>query len=271
VRTSLCVGLGLLLPACFSEAPQVDPPGTTADETSATSTSDGASSTTGTADVSSGESGESSDGGDGFCATQRGALRCDDFESGALSDEWQAVIGSTDAIDVTTPGNASMYAATFALGGAMGSVARLRDDHGIAHVMHTFAINIPAECVPPSRGLVLASFATFAAEVETTSIDLVLLPDDSLGLRRRSKLDTEPDSTIAAPPRGTWATLELEVDETATGFAARVGFDDAFASQDFVGLGVGAGRRSSVGLLAPGGMTNCAAMYDDVLIVAVPR
>jgi hypothetical protein len=136
-------------------------------------------------------------------------------------------------------------------------------------VRHGFALRLEPSCVPPAAGVVLASYATFVMpELEATRVELVLLPDNRLGLRKGPSMDMEPGpivAEIASPPVGEWAVLAwgVDLDNATIGMSISDGTDSD--TGNVVALGtLGMGRRSAIGLASPAA-TTCTVSFDDVL------
>lgn len=256
--------VSLLLTGCFEQAPTID--GESGGVGSSSGDTSGASSDT----SSGGETG----GGAAFCAVHAGAIACLDFEaSDVLPAIGEQLTRNGGTLGIIEDGFASSRALAAILMGMLDGVAVLRIDHTADGVRHAFALRLEPDCVPPDAGVVLASFGTFVTpEVEAARVELVLLPDQRLGLRKGPGMaDMTPGpvvAEIASPPAGEWATIVWEVELDSATISMSIGDGTQSDSGMAVALGtLGDGRRSGIGLASPAA-TTCTVSIDDVLFEA---
>lgn len=256
--------VSLLLTGCFEQAPTID--GESGGVGASSGDTSGASSDT--------SSGGDTGAGAGLCAVHVGAIACLDFEdSDALPAIGEQLTRNGGTLGIIEDGFASSRALAAILMGMLDGIAVLRVDHTADGVRHAFALRLEPDCVPPDAGVVLASFGTFVMpEFDAARVELVLLPDQRLGVRKGpSMVEMTPGpvvAEIASPPLGEWASIVWEVELDSATISTSIGDGTQSDSGMAVALDtLGPGRRSSIGLASPAA-TTCTVSFDDVLFEA---
>jgi hypothetical protein len=261
--------LSLVLSGCFEQAPTIEAGTTDGGSTSGVgaSTSSGGGSEMGSDEASGTETGS----GETFCAGRAGAIACLDFEGNdAIPPIAEQTARNGGTLGILEDGFESMRALVAVLDGMPDGVAALRIEHREDTVRHGFALRLEPGCVPPAAGLVLASYATYVMpQSDATRVELVLLPDNRIGVRKGSSMtDADPGpivAEIASPPIGEWAVLAwgVDLDNATIGLSISDGTESDSGSVVAIGV-LGDGRRSGIGL-GSRAATTCTATFDNVV------
>lgn len=250
----------LLLGACFEDAPMIEAPDATTGSTADT----GTSATSG----ATGSSVESTGSEPGAFCPKAGVIACFDYDaSETLPPAGEVTQRNMGKVELVDGGDSPPRAMQASLHGAMDGAATVHVNHGADNVAHAFALRIPMDCVPAVDGVIVASYSTFLIDTETSRVELVLLPDHKLGVRKGSPT---PDpipviNTIPAPMPDLWTDVEFHVARNGNTLEVSISSDGNSASAVVpVVDNVGMGRRSQIGLVAPAA-TTCKVAFDNVV------